>query len=111
MKYLVKGEYIDPGALLPPAQVVELIEGIVFPSLERLQEWNQKGKISGGLLTGERAGVFVIDAANNEELDRLLLELPMWGILKWTVTPLTSWGDRMKSEHAALDRLKASATG
>jgi muconolactone delta-isomerase len=111
MWYLVKGEYVDPGALLPPAQTADLIERSVNPSLDALAKMAKKKQIFGGLPVGERAVVFVLDAASHEDVDAMLSGLPFWGLLKWQVTPLDSFSHRLGQHPALVARLKAAAGG
>ena len=108
-RYLVTGEYVDPGPLLPPQQVVELVEHRVIPSFEALAQLETQKKIlAGGIFAGGRAGAFIVDVASNDELNRLLQELPFWGLIKWVCTPLQGYRERAADEQAALDRIKAS---
>jgi hypothetical protein len=108
-RYMVTGEYVDPGPLLPPQQVVQMIENLVLPSFEALAKLEEQKKIiGGGIVAGARAGAFVVDVANNSELNQLLQELPFWGVVKWTATPLQTFRERAADEKKAIDRLKAS---
>lgn len=108
-RYLVTGEYVDPGPLLPPQQLVQLLEQMVLPSFEALAKLEEQKKIlGGGLVAGARAGAFIVDVGSNSELNRLLQELPFWGIVKWTSTPLQSFRERATDEKNAIDRIKAS---
>src|SRR5919202_1756633 len=89
MQYLVTGEFIDPGPLLPPDQLVELIRHLVVPSHDALTNLKAEGKLlGGGYSVGERAGAFIFDVDSNAELDSLLQSLPYWGLVKFKVTPL-----------------------
>jgi hypothetical protein len=107
--YLVTGDYVDPGPMLPPQQLVHLIEQMVLPSFEALAKLQEQKKIlGGGIIAGGRAGAFVVDVASNNELNRLLQELPFWGIVKWNATPLQGFRERAADEQHALDRIKAS---
>lgn len=109
-RFLVTGEYVDPGPLLPPQQLVQMVENLVIPSFEALAKLeDQKKVLGGGIASGARAGAFIVDVASNDELNRLLQELPFWGIVKWTSTPLQSFRDRAKDEKAAMERIKATA--
>jgi muconolactone delta-isomerase len=103
MHYLVTGEYVETGALLPPPQVSQMIEHTIIPSLEALAKLQKDGKIlAGGIIVGARAGVFVLEAASHEEVTRTLLALPFWGLLKWDVTPLESFSHRASFERELL---------
>jgi muconolactone delta-isomerase len=89
MQYLVTEELIDPGPLLTPDQLVEMMRQWVLPSMDTLIQLKSEGKIvAGGLRVGERALVLIFEAESNEELDTILQRLPLWGLAKWKVTPL-----------------------
>jgi hypothetical protein len=80
MKYLVIMDFVEPGPLLPPEQVVGMMRSAILPSLEILEELDSEGRIlGGGHPVGERAVAFVVEAESNYELDVLLHELPAWG--------------------------------
>ena len=102
MKYLVQGEYVEPGPLMPQEQVMKMIEGVVIPSLDMLARWEEEGKITGGLAVGARRGVFVMEASSHEEVDKMLQSLPFWGLLKWEVTALHSFKGRANQEREAV---------
>jgi hypothetical protein len=105
--FLVTGSYIDPGPLLPPQQVVPMMEQMVFPSMEAVAKLQDQKKIlAGGLVTGERALAFMLEAASNIEVSRLLVELPFWGIVKWDVKPLDPIRERVVEERKGIDHLK-----
>ncbi len=59
-----------------------------------------------GLPVGDRAFVFIAEAASNEELDSMLRSIPAWGVLTWKVTPLQSFAARAGFE--LVKRLKAT---
>jgi len=107
--YLVTGEYVDPGPLLPPEQLVQMVEQMVLPSFEALAKLEEQKKVlGGGIVCGARAGAFVVDVASNAELNQLLQGLPFWGIVKWTSTPLQTFRERAADERKAMDQIKAS---
>jgi muconolactone delta-isomerase len=91
MLFLVCGENIDPGYLLPPDQTMQAVEQAVLPSFQQIAEWEQQGKVKGGLYPGERAGAFVVDVESYEELDSMMNHLPFFGIVKWQVKPLMTF--------------------
>ncbi len=105
--YMVSGEFIDPGPMLQPQQLAPMLEKMILPSLEIIAKWEEEGKIlGGGLPMGDRAGVFIIKAGSNTEVDNLLQSLPFWGLLKWKVTPLVSYKDRVIQTRKNLEELK-----
>jgi hypothetical protein len=112
MRYLVTGQYVEPGPLLPPDKVVFMVQEAVLPSLELLARMEAEGKIlAGGVHSGGRIGTMIVEAASNEELDGLLGKLPFWGLLRWTVVPLTGFADRAKWESQAVADMKKRMAG
>ena len=88
MQYLVEAENID--GLIPMKDVPDYINHIVIPSYEQLIKLESENKIKGGLLAGQRAGAFVMEASSPEDLGKMLRAIPFWGMVKWKVTPLQS---------------------
>ena len=108
MRYLVTGSE-GPG-FASPEETAGVLEKIVIPSFDALTALESKRRIvAGGLPLGDRAFVFIVDAKSNEEVDALLCALPMWGVLKWQVTPLQSFKGRARIEREALRSFKAAA--
>ena len=99
MKYLVVGSG-GPG-FASQEEAVEVLEEIILPSFDQLMKLEKKKRIlAGGLPVGDRAFVFIAEAASNEELDQMLRELPMWGSLDWEVTPLQTFSGRADRNEA-----------
>ena len=105
MKFLVTGAWVELGALLTPEQVIPLLEQAVVPSLELLAQWEEQGKIGGGVFPGERETAFVLEAASSEEVGQLLSSLPFWPMMKWHVRPLQSIRSGVERERAVLQQL------
>ena len=101
MLYLVKTDsYPGFGPQVPPEQIVPLAQQEVIPTMEALVKLRQEGKIlAGGVPAGDRAHIFIVDAASNDEVTELIQSLPLWGRHVWDVTPLESW-----EHHAAFIR-------
>ena len=107
MQYLVTGEFIDPGPLLPPDQLAGMIRQLVLPSHDVLTNLKAEGKlIAGGYSVGERAGAFIFEADSNEELDTLLQGLPYWGVIKFKVTPLQDVEGRRERDRQQVEQLE-----
>ena len=105
MKYLVTG-YDGPG-FATPQQALEMLENLVLPSLDALNKLQAEKRIlAGGLKVGERAFVFIAEAESNEKLDRMLREIPFWGLVKWQVTPLEGFDTRAAEERDMTARLR-----
>ena len=110
MRYFVKGEFIEPGVLLPQEQFVQMLENVIIPSLDAVSKLEKDNKIiAAGLLTGARAGVFILEAESNEEVTQLLQNLPFWPLLKWKVLPLDSFEDRANRERNNIKNIMKSA--
>jgi muconolactone delta-isomerase len=107
MQYLVTGEFIDPGPLLPPEQLVELLRQAVLPSHDALTNLRTEGKLlAGGYSVGERAGAFIFEVDSNAELDALLQSLPYWGLLKLKATPLEEVEGRRERDRQQADQIE-----
>jgi len=105
MRYLVSGSE-GPG-FASPEEAVEILEEVVLPTFDALMKLEAQKKIAaGGLPVGDRAFIFIVEAASNEELDRLLRSLPAWGVLEWHVTPLQSFAGRAAQERDVVKRFK-----
>jgi len=105
MRYLVSGSE-GPG-FASPEEAVEILEEVVLPTFNALMKLEARKKIvAGGLPVGDRAFVFIAEAASNEELDRLLRSLPAWGVLEWRVTPLQSFAGRAAQERDLVKQFK-----
>jgi len=88
-------------------QAVDLLENIVLPGFDHLMKLEKQKKIiAGGLPVGERAFVFIAEAKSNDELDKMLRDIPMWGVLDWEVTPLQSFSARAEIERKAVKGTK-----
>lgn len=109
MQYLVTGDYVEPGPLLPPDQVAGMIRQLIVPSHEVLTNLKAEGKlVAGGYLVGERAGAFIFEVDSNEELDSLLQSLPYWGLIKFRVTPLQDVEGRRERDLQQADQIEQS---
>ena len=107
MKYLVIGEFIDPGPMMAPQQAVQMGEGVVNPGLEILAKWEADKKIAGGMYVGDRKAVFIVEAESNDEVDKMIQNLPFWGIMKWSVSPLQSFAARAEENKARYEKMKS----
>ena len=109
MKYLVTMELIGTVPVASPQELVQWMEQTVIPSEEAAMKLEAEGKIlAGGDLSGRRGWAFIMEAASNEELSRLLMGIPEWPFLKVDVTPLESFGERLAQTREGLERLKAT---
>jgi len=108
MKYLVTGSE-GPG-FASPMETAEVLENIILPTFDTLVKLEgDKRILAGGLPVGDRAFVFIVEAASNEEVDRLLRTIPAWGVLKWQVTALQTFAGRAAQEREVVKELKKGA--
>ncbi len=109
MRYLVTAEWVELGALLSPEQIIGILDQTVGPSLEMLAQWEEEGKIHGGIFPGERAGTWVFEADSSEELDRMLTTLPFWGQMKWHIRPLQTSRSKLEGQRGLREQLSNAA--
>jgi hypothetical protein len=105
MKYLVIGKG-GPG-FSSPEEAKKILSEILMPSFDELIKLEKEKKIlAGGLPVGDRAFIFIMEASSNDEVDRILRKLPMWGVLNWKVKPLQDISARAEIERNALNKIK-----
>ncbi len=103
--YLVSGSG-GPG-FKSPQEIIMVLEKGILPTFEALAKLQKENKIvAGGLPVGDRAFVFIVKASSNHEVDKMLRQLPAWGVLNWEVTPLEMFSDREAQERKILKQLK-----
>jgi len=99
MKYLVYGSG-GPG-FESQEEAAAILKELILPTFDQLIEMEkQKQILAGGLPVGDRAFVFIVEAASNEEMDAMLRKLPAWGVLDWEVTALQSFSGRADQERS-----------
>ncbi len=107
MQYLVTGEFIEPGPLLPPDQLAAMLRQAILPSHDVLTNLKSEGKLlAGGYAVGERAGAFIFEVDSNEELDSLLQNLPYWGLVKMKATPLQDIEGRRERDRQQAEQIE-----
>ena len=107
MQYLVEGARGPLPA--SPEQALALLEGTVIPHFEHVTKLKAEGKIlAGGIPIGDRAFVFIIEAASNDEADRIVRDMPAWGLLEWKVTALQSVEARAEMERTVVQTLRSA---
>src|SRR3954471_3590556 len=105
LQYLVVGSG-GPG-FASAEETVAVLETGILPTFDALMKLQEDNKIlAGGLPIGDRAFVFIAEAASNEELDRMLRNIPAWGVMKWDVTALQTFTGRAAQEREIVEELK-----
>jgi len=109
MQYLVEGTG-GPG-FATPTEALTVLETEILPGFDALIKMAAEKKIlAGGLPVGDRAFVFIIEAADNDAADKLIRGIPFWPVLTWKVTPLQSFSARADIERSVVASLKDSKT-
>ena len=108
MQYLVDMRLVDSGRSTNPQEGLAFVENWIFPTLARCTELQRQGKIVGGGPIGGVIGfALLIEAASVLELDQVIESLPLWPRTHTTVTPLTTFDDRLTAVKERLDGIKA----
>ncbi len=91
-----------------PKAVVEVLEKGIIPTFDMLIDLKAKKKIvAAGLPAGSRTLYLIAEAESHEEIDRMLRNIPAWGVFSWEVTPLQSLEGRVKMEREIVKSLKS----
>lgn len=91
-----------------PDEVVEVLENGILPTFDKLEALKSSGKIvAGGLPVGSRTFFLIVEAKSHDEVDRMLRDIPAWGVFSWEVTPLQSIEGRAAMEREILKSLKS----
>jgi muconolactone delta-isomerase len=106
MRFLVTIDGSDVGAGMPPERLVQVMDQMVVPGVEKLAQWEKEGRIHGDGYTAGRGGVFIIDADSSEEVDQLVTSLPHWGVVKVDVQPLVSASYLVERARAIRERVQ-----
>ncbi|MCA1729347.1 MAG: muconolactone Delta-isomerase family protein [Actinobacteria bacterium] len=109
MRFLVTIDGSDMAVARSPEQFAKVVEQMVAPSIERLDQWEQEGRIHGGGYTAARGSVYIMDADSSEEVEQLLTSLPYWGLVKVDVKPLISTSSMLERARAMGQRLQEQA--
>jgi hypothetical protein len=108
MQYLVSGEFIEEHtAGKPIEEVFAWVEMVVHPSLDAMDKMVQGGKMTGGAAAGARVLHVILDASSGEEVGKMLRSLPIWGAMRWTVTPLQSFRSAIEQDKASFEKGRA----
>ena len=105
MRFLVTIDGSELGVGMPPERLAQVIEQMVIPGIEKLDQWAQEGRVHGGGYTAARGGVFIMEADSSEEVDQLVTSLPHWGLVKVDVKPLISTSAMLERAQAMSRRL------
>jgi hypothetical protein len=91
-----------------PEEVAEVLEKGILPTFDMLMELKKKKKIvAGGLPVGSRTLYLIVEAGSHDEIDRMLRDMPAWGVFSWKVMPLQSLEGWAEIKRQILKSLKS----
>lgn len=88
-----------------PQEVLEVLEKGILPTFAAMQA--EKRIVTGGLPAGSRTFYLMVEAGSHDEVDRMLRDLPAWGVFSWKVIPLQTIAGRAKMEKEIVKQLKS----
>lgn len=110
MQYLVQMKLVAHARPATPEEEIIFIEQVIFPSVEMFKKMQEEKKIlAGGPISGTIGIAMIVEAGSTLELDELIENLPIWPLTETSVTPLTTFEDRIRAIRPRLDRLKGHA--
>lgn len=97
----------DGPGFAAPEEAAAVLENGILPLFDALAELKKQKKIvTGGLPVGSRTLILVVEADSHDEVDRMLRDLPAWGVFAWKVVPLQSLAGRAEMERDILKTLQ-----
>jgi hypothetical protein len=95
---------------MSPDDGIKFIEEIVLPTLQQGEKLQVDKKIlAGGPMSGAFALALIVSAESAQELDDLIMSLPVWPRMETVVTPLTTFDGRRRSALSMLEKLRKRA--
>jgi hypothetical protein len=110
MKFLVLGEIEYSTLPHNPQDSLMFAEHMVISHYQILEQWEKEGKLVGGNFTGQRKSAFILEASSNEEVADMLMKLPLWGNMKFEVSPLQSISSVIDESKKQVEGLKQVAS-
>ena len=106
----VQMKLVAQGRPTSPEAEIALAENYIFPSLEMFRKLREEKKIlAGGPISGTIGIAMIVEAAFPLELDGIVESVPVWPLMETSVTPLTTFEDRIRAISPHLERAKADA--
>lgn len=108
MLYLVQMQLVMSGDRPQIEESIAFIEQIMLPSLQICSQIHSEGSVvAGGALTGAIAIAMIIEAESSQAVDKILMRLPFWSVMKTTVIPLIKFGERLTHLSDRVEQLRA----
>lgn len=110
MRFLVQMKLVAQGRPTSPEAEIALAENCIFPSVEMFRKLREEKKIlAGGPISGTIGIAMIVEAASPLELDGVVESVAVWPLMETSVTPLTTFEDRIRAISSRLERAKADA--
>ncbi|MEJ2688771.1 MAG: muconolactone Delta-isomerase family protein [Deltaproteobacteria bacterium] len=108
MQYLVQLRLSSSARPRSQVDGINLIEKFIFPTLKQCKKLQEEKKIlAGGTISGAISLALIMNAESAQELDKLILSLPIWPLMETQVTPLSTFDARMHSLLPRIEELRA----
>lgn len=108
MKYLVQMRLANASRPATPQEGITFMEQFIIPTLVLCKKLEAEHRIvAGGATSGSVALSLIVSAESIQELDDLIMGLPVWPRMETTATALTSFDGRIAAVRARLDHFKA----
>ena len=90
-----------------PQEGIVFIEQFILPTLDLCKRLESEKKIvAGGPLSGAIALSLIVSVESVQELDDLIISLPVWPRMETTVTPLSTFDVRIQAVRSRLEQLR-----
>lgn len=110
MQYLVQMKLVAHGRPTTAEEEISFIERVIFPSVDMCKRMQEEKKVlAGGPISATIGIAMIVEAGSALELDELIEKLPIWPLTETSVTPLTTFEDRIRAISPRLDHLKGHA--
>lgn len=107
--YLVMMESVPISPAVAKRPMLNVMESMLVPGLQSLVDLQDKQVVlAGGAISGMKSVAFIVQAQSNDELNKVLMQLPLWDLMKTTVIPLDSLSSRLACEKQNVDAMKNS---
>jgi hypothetical protein len=107
--YLVEMNFTPFATLLSPQEILTFTERMALPTLEGLERLAASGRIlAGGTYLAAIGFTFIARANSPEDLEDMLMGLPLWPRSQTRVVALGTFSRRANGARGLLERLKAA---
>jgi muconolactone delta-isomerase len=107
MIYLVEMDHMKSATPLTKEMRRDFIKEIILPTLALVESYQREGKIiAGGTVTGKIGLRLIMQVEAPQQLERLLMSIPLWLLAEVRVTPISSFAERRENVQLQLELLE-----